>query len=401
MNDMCIVDDSVFLCGQELASNGSFGCIATMNLNNFYTGSVLVSYFEPSYWMALNLKRIMSFKYSVSGNIYKRFVLVGDISYPCDGMPPFPSIMFNAGIIHEVYYTDSNSHSTCSVSTVFEVGYPFPYLPVYDNIIRFINPVVHSEVIHDVVVTDNYVAFVGVSMGATNAITLHVCNKRRYTLYTNSPSVISDFDNYYSYSLGTTSGSPFYHACALDGDMIAIATREETSPGSNKITVRTFDLSTHTMTHAQDLRCNTVPELRDMAYIPDKQRIVLLFHDYFRLTGSYSDVFCTIDPYNVSSSYTLPGMVEDVFHSKYGSLDVMKSSYLISTGGKYGFVSDVANYSPTGTCYKVEDYYIYGADCINAVPSYFDYDLYDPSPTEWQTVVTPVEYGISSQCMDY
>ena len=52
-------------------------------------------------------------------------------------------------------------------------------------------------------------------------------------------------------------------------------------------------------------------------------------------------------------------------------------------------------------CYKVEDYYIYGADCINAVPSYFDYDLYDPSPTEWQTVVTPVEYGISSQCMDY
>ena len=55
--------------------------------------------------MALNLKRIMSFKYSVSGNIHKRFVLVGDISYPCDGMPPFPSIMFNAGIIHEVYYT--------------------------------------------------------------------------------------------------------------------------------------------------------------------------------------------------------------------------------------------------------------------------------------------------------
>ena len=47
MNDMCIVDDSVFLCGQELASNGSLGCIATMNLNNFYTGSVLVSYFEP------------------------------------------------------------------------------------------------------------------------------------------------------------------------------------------------------------------------------------------------------------------------------------------------------------------------------------------------------------------
>ena len=45
MNDMCIVDDSVFLCGQELASNGSLGCIATMNLNNFYTGSVLVSYF--------------------------------------------------------------------------------------------------------------------------------------------------------------------------------------------------------------------------------------------------------------------------------------------------------------------------------------------------------------------
>ena len=46
MNDMCIVNDSVFLCGQMNAIQGS---IVTMNLSNFYTSSVHATYFLPSH----------------------------------------------------------------------------------------------------------------------------------------------------------------------------------------------------------------------------------------------------------------------------------------------------------------------------------------------------------------
>lgn len=401
MNDMCIFNDSVFLCGYDLSYNFFYGCIATMSLNNFYSGSVLVSYFHPSYWMDLNLKRIKGFKYTLSGIEYVRFLLVGEHYYKCDGSSPFPLNMLLANNIHEQYYTDNTDHSTCTVNAVFEVRYPFPNIYTPDNILRFINPTINPEVIHDVVVTDNYVAFVGVEEGSTNKITLHVCNKSSHVLYTNAPSVISDFDNYYTYSLGTTGGSPFYHACALDRDRIAIATQDETSSASTKITIRTFDLLTHTMTHAQDLQCNSAPQLKDIAYIPDLQKVMLLYHDYFRQTGSFCDVFCTVDPFNVSPSYTQSGMAEDVFHTKYGSLDAMKAAYFISTGGRFGFMSDAANYITTANCYNVEDYTIYKIDCINATPSYFNYDIYRPTPTNENSVITPDEGEAPSQCMDY
>ena len=398
MNDMCIVDDSVFLCGNNIISGVPFGCVLTMNLNSFHTGSVLESYYTPSYWLYMDLKRIKNFTYTNGVRTYKKFLFVGEISYPCDGSYPFPANMMNAGFLSQKYYYNINDHSTCTENIVLELGYPFPNGYSNNNVVRFVNTEDHLEVIHDVVVTDNYVVFVGVVSGVYDSITLHICNKSPNVLYTNAP-VISDFESYYTYSLGTTNGSPFYHACALEGDNIAIATQEETVSSSDKITIRTFNVSTHTMTHSQELQCSPSPELKDMAYILDSHKVVLLFHDYFRPTGYYSDVFCTADPYISTPSYTQPGMAAAMHNLKYGSLDAMPNTYFVSTGGKYGIVSDVANYSPIATCYNLWDYSIIEVTCKNDQNGHFDYDQFLPVPEKWQTVVDTVVWEIPPICI--
>ena len=260
------------------------------------------------------------------------------------------------------------------------------------------NPINHPEIIHDVVVTDNYVAFVGVVSGSSDSITLHICNKGYNVLNPNSP-YLNYFNTSYRYSLGTNSGSPFYHACALDGDMIAIATQDEMSMTSNDITVRTFDLATHTMTNAQNLQCYSHPNLKDVVYIPNKNRVVLLYNGYFRQTGNYCDIFCTVDPYNVSSNYVLPGITDNVFHSKFSSLDAMQGFYFVTTGGKYGFTADASSFSSGIMCYNIEDYNIVSTRIISDVICTFSYDCHHPIAVKWQSDTVPVQTAIPIQCI--
>lgn len=403
MNDMFIMNDSVFLCGRYYFSSPNYiGCIATMDLNTFSSGSVHTTYFMPSYWIRMDLKRIDGFEYlDGSGNPRAKFLLVADIEYACNGSESFPLNGF------EHKYTDENNPSMCTVNAVLEVSYPFTlsgYSSTTQKVLRVINPTIHSEIIHDVVVTDNYVAFVGLKTEImSNYITLHICNKGSNILRSNYsvfPPQICDFDNYFIYPLGTSSGTPFYHACDLGGDKIAIVTQDEMSTTSSGLTVRTFDLSTNTMINAQELQCYAHPGLRDIAYISNLQKIVMLYFGYFRLTGSYGEIFCTIDPFNMTSSYYLPGITDNVLHYHFSSLDVMRDSYFISTGGKYGFVSDAASFVTGKRCYYVEDYNIINEPVIGVDGDYFKYDQDLPHPTFIYVDTISRYVPIPSHCVD-
>lgn len=404
MNDMFIMNDSVFLCGRYYYSTPNYvGCIATMNLNAFGSGLVHTTYFHPSYWIRMNLKRIKGFEYTnVSGEPRAKLLLVTDIEYACNHSEPFPLSSF-----WNEYYVDSTSPSMCTENAVLEVSYPFTHLassqPQTQKVLRIMNPTNHTEIIHDVVVTDNYVAFVGLQTGTSNQITLHICNKSTNMLksfYTANPPILSDFDNYYTYSLGTSGGTPFYHACALDGDRIAIVTQDEMSTSSNGLIVRTFDLLTHTMINAQELQCYSHPDLKDVAYNPDLQKIIMLYSGTFRSTGIYCDIFCLVDPYNMTATYHLPGITDNVFHNHYNSLDRMKAGYFISTGGKYGFVSDAGNWGVGRRCYYAEDYYINNLRVIGKSTDDYRYDEHLPYPAFDYVDTVGTIINIPSHCVD-
>ena len=118
MNDMFIMNDSVFLCGRYYFSSPNYiGCIATMDLNTFSSGSVHTTYFMPSYWIRMDLKRIDGFEYlDGSGNPRAKFLLVADIEYACNGSESFPLNGF------EHKYSDENNPSMCTVNAVLEVS---------------------------------------------------------------------------------------------------------------------------------------------------------------------------------------------------------------------------------------------------------------------------------------
>ena len=407
INDMCIMNDSVFLCGKFYYFQPSIyyiGCIVTMNLNSFYSSSVMVTRFEPSYWIRMNIKRMKWFDY-IFGSYnrkYAKFMVVCDIEYPCDGSEPFPLSSF-----HEEYGIPNNP-SMCLANAVMEVSYPFtPGSSVSytkQRVLRPMNPNEHTEIIHDVVVTDHYVAYVGIEQGSSNAITLHVCNKSQNVLMNIYPSppyppIFCDFDNYYTFPLSSSNGNPFYRACALDGDKIAIATHNEISTSSNSITIRTFDLATHTMSNAQELQCIAQPDLKDIVYLPKLNKIVLLFYDYFRQTSSYCDIFCTVDPYN-NTNYTTSGITDKVFYLKFGSLDALTYNYFITTGGKYGFASDASLWGGGSPCYYMENYNVLALSVISAVPEYFDYDQYCPTATIDSINSIPVQVQAPVQCIE-
>ena len=170
--------------------------------------------------------------------------------------------------------------------------------------------------------------------------------------------------------------------------------------GTNEITVRTIDLVTQTMTYNQELCCLSHPDLKDIAYIPDLQKLVLLQHSFFRPTSSNEDIFCLVDPHSTSSSYSLPGITDNVYHYKHRSLDAMKNGYFISTGGKYGFVSDAGNLSTGKICYNIESFDIRKITPINAVDESFDYDQYLPYPIIQYTDVVASPLQIPLHCRD-
>ena len=153
------------------------------------------------------------------------------------------------------------------------------------------------------------------------------------------------------------------------------------------------------MTNAQELQCYSHPDFKDIAYIPDMQKLVLLYHGFFRQTNNYCDIFCTVDPYNTAASYVTQGITDNVFYQKFNSLDAMYRNYFISTGGKYGFVSDASSWGTGNKCYYMEDYNVFKISVISTDNGDFNYDQYCPTATIDLKDTVQVLSTIPSHCM--
>ena len=95
LNDMRIVGDTLYMGGSENGSGGQYddvGCIAWMNMNDFFSGSATVVYYEPCLWLRGVIKRIAAYKCneSITGTLTRKIFTVGDINYYCNGSDVFP-----------------------------------------------------------------------------------------------------------------------------------------------------------------------------------------------------------------------------------------------------------------------------------------------------------------------
>lgn len=407
MNDMCILRDTVFLCGRHFtATYGNVGSIVAISINEFYSSTVSPVYFEPSYWIHFNLKRIDGYEYTLSssGNKYLKFLLVGDVDFSCDGSEPFPGVLSNVEWSPRAY-SSSGPDGRCTVNAVVEVSYPFSYggpsaMTTSQVVMRAVNPDGHPEIIHDVVVTKNHVAFIGLEGVSSKAITLHICNKGDNVLRDFNPFVLSDFYNYFRYPLSYSSANPFYHACAMLEDRIAIVADGEKPSMPERMTIRAIDLNTQTMLVSQELVGVYIPQVKDVAHCPGTDSILVLYTDKFIPTSFIRDMVCKVDLSSNHSYYYRPCIVDNMPPMLLNSIDAMSKNYFITTGGKYGMAIKSGIMGGVGNCYDGTDYLLKGSDIISPSAYHFIYDQYLPVSHFWQVVVGPEQTNLMPICVE-
>lgn len=408
MNDMCILKDSVFLCGRNVIPNRKTGCIVAIDINELISGTATPRYFEPSYWIHCNLKRIKGYEYTIPGieRKYAKFLLVGDIYFACDSTEPFPRVFsllsINDG--NDYTYSTASADGRCVVNSVWEVSYPFSYgspsaATTNQIVLRAVNPDIHPEIIHDVVVTENYVAFIGLEGISSKAITLHICNKDDNVLRNFNLSVQSDFDDYYSYPLSSNNANPFYHACALNGDRIAIVADSEDPTSPDQLYIRAIDLNTQTMFASQVFLCSEKPHVIDVALGPDGDSILVLYNDKYLPNNVFRDMVCKVDASSTQTYYYQPCIVDKMPPIPLNSIDAMPKSF-ITTGRKFGMVCKTSIMGNADKCHEGVDYLLKKSTTIDPSTSFFRYDQFMPTSTSWEKVAVPEHINYKIICME-
>ena len=399
INDMCILKDTVFLCGYRHVSTYKLGCIVAIGISDFYSSSATITYYQPSYWMDLNLKRIAGFEYTISGmtRTFAKLMVVADYYYNCNGDNVPDGVDFST-----CTSTDHTASGICTTDVVMEVSYPFSTFSTgpstVQTIMRFVDTKNHTEKFHDVVVTEDYVAFVGLDRDAGDSIALHVCSKGSNILKNISSTPI-DFEYCYLYPLGSNNGNPFYRAYSIGGNMIAVVTQDEAGYPSNYIIIRTFDLTTKTMINSQELVCNSHPFLHDATYLPSTQKMVVHFCRNLS-SGSFGCIFCQADPFTSSTSYYQPGVVERVFGYKYASLDALPGPYYVATCGGAHVLVDAGIVTSGLGCYDVDNILIKGLQNLSQTMNVGSYCQTSPHVSIWQVSVNPSSSPLTFFCID-
>lgn len=220
--------------------------------------------------------------------------------------------------------------------------------------IKLVNSASKNEHLTDVVVTDNYVAFVGniFSGDEFDTVTIHRCKK---------DDILGSFDSHYYFLPPWEEGTVEYMACALDDNNIALVTTGVVDPGNNnyEIRVRTVKLSSMTMTTAQRLPVEGKPIQIAQTYLYQANKTMVHLSDYRFPPGqqNYNYTFVEFLPYKLIAYYTT-AFYEKRVNKTFESMDVIQDTCLISTGGNYGFIKDIKHEDPSSICYYYENVYV-------------------------------------------
>lgn len=196
-----------------------------------------------------------------------------------------------------------------------------------------------TERLYDVVVTDKFVAFVGI---ITNAgfLTIRKCDK-------NGVLTTNTYKTLYQYNL------PHYgvpYAAAMEDDKIAIAAECIISGEvSNATHVRLFDLPTMDMYAGQSMRSSTKSFINDFTYMPCDKTLLLVHVDQNGSSPDHRVVYfqpTTTPPYTTYA-------VTDANHRNLSYIDVFKSQFFIVGDGEIIMSHYKPCVTPSNTCIDV------------------------------------------------
>lgn len=280
--DLRVVGNDVYMCGRLSDASGSQGIVMRFDANELATAvpvSLDVQTFTAS--DVSRLDRMAAYELSPG---YFKVVAIGsyeEIIYPyLNGMDVAVECDYRGG--------------TCTSAQFVTVGNRVT-LEIYEHL-------------HDVVVTDNYVAIVGnvtniLVLGVGDNISLRVGDKANVlqTMFVARPA-------YYYVPSGDVPISVNI-ATAMDGDKIATAclSHDMGSPDKFRIQMRYFDLASRMMTNTQWTRIGLKVAPSELVFVPADNSVVMLGELDFPSAGDDECTFLFLEPLK-TVPYTAYGM---------------------------------------------------------------------------------------------
>ena len=333
IHDMATAGNYAFLCGQNTSSGNAVLGVYQMNGSLTFHEINLASQYSGTCFTDIVAYQTQTGAYKVA--------LLGYSNYCSSGYPGIIQADCPSNLSYFHQYLNYNIHS---IQFVMEIDMTAPIISLGTYSIKAVQDKTHDEILHDIVLTDNYVSFIGLKKDLNNkSVTIHRCSRS---------NVLADFNNYYYYpcaSFGYEWLNPI--GCHMKKDSLAIVAFGDDMGNGYSSQIRTFDLVSMDMTSSQMFTFNDFkPFPMDLIYTPESHLLVLL--QYARIPTIHT-VFYNLEPYNTNPTYTARFHTGyDTSYYSFFSMDRMyDGNYFTSSGGAYLFIKNASVIQDTASCY--------------------------------------------------
>ena len=319
VRDIQIVGEDVYFCGSHNHINGFIGHVKISDLEN---QTPYVTYHNLSIAYASIVTKMAAYKTATGTKIaaigYKYYSDTSIVYGNCA-----PMYACHGSFIIECDAIGATLSSPLQLKVVgYQGGWENPY---------------------DIVETDNYVAVLSYRQ-ENGSMVIHRCAKN---------NVLGTFNDYYYYTIAYEDGFSGYLGCKMQDDTIAVVSLANAMNNLPYEThMRTYDLGTMSMVHAQSMVVVEKVAPSDMVYMPEYKTLLMLQWQPFPTPWSnYYDTFFYWEPYR-ATSYNMQGMYESVWKYRYYALDRRAPKDVVATGGDYWIEADI--HHKESTCYTVD-----------------------------------------------
>ena len=354
VNDIRVVGDDVFFCGQNTATQRAI--IGHATVSDIEGANLHIKCFEveplplPLTRTSSTMKRLAAY-IDATGKF--RIVAIGEFIYSSlsTGLPSWLSCPNISGC-----------------RAYFAVEYTYlggVWTPINGKFLCDNSRYEHAD---DVVVTDNWVAIVS-TYPTRDEMIIHRCDRN---------NVLNSFDNYFGYVVPYQEG--IYTCCHMKGDTIAMVARYSTlGTAPYEARMRTVDLATMTMTSSQSYVLLYKTDPIEIVYLPNNATLVMLMQQMFPSSVSHY-AFVYWKPY-IPSSY-VADVIYDYNDYLFNSVDRLTPKHIVAAGGDYWAEKDVSFNDPTSTCYVIAQQQISQLNVLSYVESNYNYYSNKPSKND-------------------
>ena len=304
INDIFILGDTAYFCGSRRSMPSMEGFIGYVSLNDVLTGSAQI-YAVTLNWVN-TIRRLVAYRSDASGII---IAAIGD----------------NIGI--------SSSGTNFTKEVIIEVDDALSTMPTFSHASLYGMDLYDKEYIHDVLLTDNYVVFVGHNYNTTffptgdDVVHFRAARRGRF-LFSGEIDIVHFIPNIY----GIREANSYTSATALNKNEFAVAYIHTPGPAIFTTRLRVIDLNTFANTLSQQMHKPDKEDPVMMDFIPMKNTVIML-QEY----NNPSD-FLKWKPYSTVPYITY--ILTPPQGTDYRHVHNMANKHFIATSGPYIYMQD-------------------------------------------------------------